>query len=226
MFGVLKECAIDAGDPGVDREFGLGIPTAICKTIQDREVQTAGASLSVGGGSAVVSSLLARRGGSASFGSDISFSFSSTANAPDLFVSFFSLALGKTIRGGDKTLISTVAGVGYAPLGVSSSLAGPGASLFAEAGLSRELLTAGHTSLALLAAFGVETGPVSSFAGRAGAVLRHRFFSLYGGAVHAMASVPIPGHRAVGVPAAAVSKTGWEIALFRSFSFGRKNGVL
>ena len=225
VLGVLKECAIDAGDPGVDREFGLGIPTAICKTIQDREVQTAGASLTLGGGTAVVSSLLAGPGGSALFGSDMSFSFSSTRNAPDLFVSFSSVALGKTISRGDKMVISTVAGVGYAPLGVSSSLTGPGASLFAEAGMSRELLAAGNTSLAVLAAFGAETGPVRTLTGRAGAVLRHRSFSLYGGAVHTMASIPIPGHKAVGVRPAAVSKSGWEIALSRSFSVGRKGGI-
>jgi len=225
VLGVLRECAIDAGDPGVDREFGLGIPTAICKTIQDREVQTAGASLAVGGRSVVVSSLLAGPGRSVSFGNRMNLSLSPSAKLPDLFVSFSSLAAGKTIRRGDKTFISAAAGAGYAPLGVSSSLTSPGASLFAEAGMSRELLAAGNTSLAVLAVFGAERGPVSTLTGRAGAVLRHRSFSLYGGAVHTTASVAIPGHRAVGVPPAAVSKAGWEIALSRSFSVGRKDGV-
>jgi len=224
VFGVLKECAIDAGDPGVDREFGLGIPTAICKTIQDREVQTAGASLAVGGRSVVVSSLLAGPGGSVSFGNRMNLSFSPSRKLPDLFVSFSSLAAGKTVQRG-RTTVSAVAGAGYAPLGVSSSLTGPGASLFAEAGMSRELLAAGNTSLAVLAAFGAETGPVSTLTGRAGAVLRHRSFSLYGGAVYTTAAVAIPGHRTVGVPPATVSKAGWEIALSRSFSVGRKNGA-
>jgi len=226
VFGVLKECAIDAGEPGVDREFGLGIPTAICKTIQDREVQTAGASLAVGGRSVVVASLLAGPGRSVSFGNRMNLSLTPSRRLPDLFVSFSSLAAGKTIRRGDKTLISSAAGVGYAPLGVSSSLTAPGASLFAEAGVSRELLAAGNTSLAVLAAFGAERGAVSTLTGRAGAVLRHRSFSLYGGAVHTTGSVAIPGHRAVGVPPAAVAKAGWEIALARSFFVGRKNGAL
>ena len=225
VFGVLKECAFDAGDPGVDREFGLGIPTAICPTIQNREVQAAGASLTVGGGSAVVSSLLAGPGNSLSFGNRMSLSFSPSWKLPDLFVSFSSLAAGKTISVGDKTLISALAGAGYAPLGVSSSMTVPGASLFAEAGVSRELLAAGNTSLALLAAFGAETGSVSTLTGRTGAVLRHRSFSLYGGAVRTAASVAIPGHSAVGVPPAAASRSGWEVALSRSFSSDHKPRV-
>lgn len=225
VFGVLKECAIDAGEPGVDREFGLGIPTAICKTIQDREVQTAGASLAVGGSSVVVSSLLAGPGRSISFGNRMNLSLSPSRKLPDLFVSFSSLAAGKTIRRGDKTFISAVVGAGYAPLGVSSSMTPPGASLFAEAGMSRELLAAGNTSLGVLAAFGAERGSVTTLTGRAGAVLRHGDFSLYGSAVHTTASVAIPGHKAVGVLPAAVSKAGWEIALSRSFFVGHKNGA-
>ena len=49
--------------------------------------------------------------------------------------------------------------------------------------------------------------------------------TLTGGVVFTGASVPIPALRAVGVPPAAVSKTGWEIALSRSLPIGRKNGV-
>ena len=220
VFGVLKECAYDAGDPGVDREFGLGIPTAICRTVQDREVQTAGASLSFGSGSAVVSSLLAGPGSSVSLGSDVSLSFSPMKKAPDLFVSFSSIAVGKTVQRGATTL-STLAGVGYAPLGVSSYLTRRGHSLFAEAGMSREVLSGGNTALSFLGAVGADTGPVSTFTGRVGTALRYRSFALYGGAVHTMASVPIPGHEAVGVPPAAVSRVGWELTVFRSFSFGR-----
>lgn len=224
VFGVLKECAFDAGEPGVDREFGLGIPTAICPTIQNREAQAASGSLSVGGGSAVVSSLLAGPGSSLSFGNRMNLSYSPSWKLPDLFVSLSSLAAGKTVSVGGKTLISALVGAGYAPLGVSSSMTRPGASLFAEAGMSRELLAVRNTSFALLAAFGAEAGSVSTLTGRAGAVLRYRSFSLYGGAVRTTASVAIPGHKAVGVPPTAVSRSGWEIALSRSFSFGRKNG--
>ena len=220
VLGVLKECAIDAGDPGVDREFGLGIPTAICKTIQDREAQTAGASLTVGGGSAVVSSLLAGPGSSVSFGNRMNLSFSRSWKLPDLFVSFSSLALGKTVRR-DKTTFSFLAGAGYAPLGVSSSLTRTGTSLFAEAGVSRELLSRRNTSVSLLAAAGAERGSIASLTTRTGVSLGYKRVSLYGGVVFTGASVPIPGHRAVGVPPAAVSTSGWEIALSRSFSFGR-----
>ena len=220
VFGVLKECAIDAGDPGVDREFGLGIPTAICKTIQDREAQTAGASLTVRGGSAVVSSLLAGPGSSVSFGNRMNLSFSRSWKLPDLFVSFSSLALGKTVRR-DKTTFSFLAGAGYAPLGVSSSLTRTGTSLFAEAGASRELLARGNTSVSLLAAAGAERGAIASLTARTGVSLGYKRIALYGGVVFTGASVPIPGHRAVGVPPAAVSKSGWEIVLSRSFSVGR-----
>ena len=183
VFGVLKECAIDAGDPGVDREFGLGIPTAICATIQNREVQTASASLSVSGGSAVVSSLLSGPGSSFSLGSDLSFSFSPTEKAPDLFVSFSTLALGKTVQRG-KTTLSALTGVGYAPLGVRSSLAHSGHAFFAEAGVSRQVLSRKSSSLSFLAAAGAERGGIDAVSVRAGAAFRHRLVSFYGGAVY------------------------------------------
>ena len=101
---MLKECAIDAGDPGTDREFGLGIPTAICATIHKREVQAAGASLSVGRGSAVVSSLLAGPGSSLSLVTDVSLALSPIGKAPDLFASFSTIAAGKTLQLGRTTL--------------------------------------------------------------------------------------------------------------------------
>ena len=218
VFGVLKECAIDAGDPGVDREFGLGIPTAVCKTVQDREVQAAGASLSVGRGSAVVSSLLAGPGSSLSLGTDVSLAFSPMEKAPDLFASFSTIAAGKTLQLG-RTTLSALTGVGYAPLGVSSRLTRPGHSLFAEAGASREVHSREQFSLSLLAAAGAERGPINTVTARTGAVFKHRSFSLYGGAVFTDARVPIPGHEAVGVPPVSVLGAGWEIALSRSFSF-------
>ena len=224
VFGVLKECAIDAGDPGTDREFGLGIPTAICATIQNREVQAAGASLSVGRGSAVVSSLLAGPGSSVSLGTNVSLAFSPMEKAPDLFASFSTIAAGKTLQLG-RTTLSALTGVGYSPLGVSSHLTRLGHSLFAEAGASREVHSRDKFSLSLLAAAGAERGPINTVTARTGAIFKHRSFSLYGGAVFTDARVPIPGHEAVGVPPVSVFGAGWEIALSRSFSFGRKPGI-
>ena len=176
VFGVLKECAIDAGDPGTDWEFGLGIPTAICATIHNREVQAAGASLSVGRGSAVVSSLLAGPGGSLSRETDVSLAFSPMQKAPDLFAPFSTIAAGKTLQLG-RTTLSALTGVGYAPLGMSSHPTRPEHSLFAEAGVSREVHSRKKFSLSLLAAAGAERGPINTVAASTSAIFKHRSFS-------------------------------------------------
>ena len=45
VVATLKACAIDAGEPGVDDEFGLGVVSLACDEVEDREVRTATASL-------------------------------------------------------------------------------------------------------------------------------------------------------------------------------------
>ncbi|MCY4393571.1 MAG: hypothetical protein OXC10_00325 [Rhodospirillaceae bacterium] len=45
---VLNECAIDVGEPGIDREFGRGVPSADCRRVAMKERSIARASVSVG----------------------------------------------------------------------------------------------------------------------------------------------------------------------------------
>ena len=220
VFAVLKECAIDIGEPGPDREYGLGVPSAICPTVQDRERQAAGSSLSVAGGSAAISALLAGGGTSVSFGRQPNLTLFLAPRAPDLFVSFSSLAAGKTFGSGT-TAYTALVGMGRSPL-VSSALVRQGWSAFAETGLKRVFVSWGDTSVSFLAAAGAQGGPVRSFTGRTGFAIHRPSFTVYGGAAFAEATVPIPGHEAVGVPPAGVSRMGWEVSLHRSFSFGAR----
>ena len=220
VFAVLKACAIDIGEPGPDRECGLGVPSAICPTVQDREQQAAGPSLSVAAGSATISALLAGGGTSVSFGRQPNLTLSLAPRAPDLFVSFSSLAAGKTF-GSATTAYTALVGMGRFPL-VSSSPVRQRWSAFAETGLKRILLSWGDTSVSVLAATGAQGGPVRTFTGRTGLAIHRASFTVYGGATFAEATVPTAGHEAVGVPPAAVSRMGWEVSLHRSFSFGAR----
>lgn len=62
VFAVLKECAIDIGEPGPDREFGLGVPTAHCDVVRERARQVSSASTSARGPSPAVPSFAAPAG--------------------------------------------------------------------------------------------------------------------------------------------------------------------
>lgn len=218
VFGVLKECAVDIGEIGVDREFGLGVPSAICETVQTREKQAASSSLSVRGTSLAIPSLLSEGGSSFSFNSGqphLSLSF--TPNTPDVFLSFRSLALGKSFTRGN-TSFTALAGAGFSPIGVSSSYTPERMTYFAETGLRRTLLTRENSSLSFLSAIGAQAGTLTSFTTRAGLAFHRRHFTLYTGASYAKASVPIPGHEAVGLTPVPASKLGWEVSLHRSFT--------
>jgi len=217
VFSVLRECAVDVGEPGPDREFGLGVPTAICDTVQNRAQNQASASLSVTGSSAVIPALLSGGSSTFSLSRQPSLSLSFSQRTPDLYLSFNSLALGKSFQRGN-TSFTALAGTGYTPLGVSSSLTRRGVAYFAETGLKRTFLTREHSSVSFLAAMGVQTGTLTAATARAGLALHNPLFTLYTGATYTKASVPIPGHRAVGVPATSASKLGWEVSLHRSFS--------
>ena len=47
VVGVLNVCAEDVGDPGVDEEFGRGIVSVVCDTVQNRERRVVSSSMQV-----------------------------------------------------------------------------------------------------------------------------------------------------------------------------------
>ena len=217
VFGVLKECAVDIGEPGVDREFGLGVPSAICETVQSREHRVAASSLSVRGSSSVIPALLSEGKSSFSFSGRPSLTLSFAQETPDLFISLSSFAMGKSFKSGN-TSFTALAGTGLAPLGVHSSFTGRELAYFVETGLSRTFLTRDNSSVSFLTAIGAQTGSLNAVTTRAGLALRRPSFTVYTGATYARASVPIPGHEAVGRPPISASGLGWEVSLHRSFS--------
>lgn len=217
VFGVLKECAVDIGEQGVDREFGLGVPSAICETVQNREQRVAASSLSVRGSSSVIPALLSEGKNSFSFSGRPSLALSFAQETPDLFISLSSFAMGKSFKSGN-TSFTALAGTGLAPLGVYSSFTGRELAYFGETGLSRTFLTRDNSSVSFLTAIGAQAGSLNALATRAGLALRRPSFTVYTGATYARASVPIPGHEAVGRPPISASGLGWEVSLHRSFS--------
>ena len=215
-----RKCAIDIGEPGPDREYGLGVPSAICPTVQDREQQAAGSSLSVAAGSAAISALLAGEGTSVSFGRQPNLTLSLAPRAPDLFVSFSWLAAGKTFGSGT-TAYSALVGMGRSPL-VSSALVRQRWSVFAETGLKRIFLSWGDTSVSVLAAAGAQGGPVRSFTD--GPVLR--FTGPRSRSTAARPSrrrlCPLRGTKPWAFLPRPLPEWGGRFSLHRSFSFGAR----
>ena len=76
VVGVLRQCAIDIGAPGVDDEFGAGAVNVDCPTVHNKEVSTAAASVSTEARSPALDSMTGL--GTAS-GASPSFSFTAAA---------------------------------------------------------------------------------------------------------------------------------------------------
>ena len=184
VFGVLKECAIDAGDPGVDREFGLGIPDGNLRN-DSKQGGTDGKRVSLclrRISSCLVPSLRTGKFLLSGIGSEFLF-LSHGEKLPISSCLSQRSRWERTVQRG-KTTLSALTGVGYAPLGVRSSLAHSGHAFFAEAGVSRQVLSRKSSSLSFLAAAGAERGGIDAVSVRAGAAFRHRLVSFYGGAVY------------------------------------------
>ena len=60
VVGVLNECAEDAGEPGIDEEFGRGIVSVVCDTVQNKERRVVSSSVQTSySASPVLSEMLA-----------------------------------------------------------------------------------------------------------------------------------------------------------------------
>ena len=212
VIGVLNACAEDVGEPGIDEEFGRGIVSVVCDTVQNRE-RTVAAS-SVGSPGAASSPVLDQMiGDSAALRPRPQSLMPLPLPASGRFRPFYAVRLYdlETVSGylgGEFSLKGTgflvSGGADYAPLGVRSSLLYAARTPFMEFGGRRGLFSRGGHRFSLLGSYGRSGGDgLLLNVGRLGGQYRYRFtpssvLSLYGGHRLAYGFLGIPGYRQAG----------------------------
>ena len=214
VVATLKACAIDAGEPGVDDEFGLGVVSLACDEVEDREVRTATASLLALPGSPALDRLLGsvpQSGPSFDGGA----AFADRRGRP--------LARLGATYGFDRGELALAAGREFSPLGVTSSLTPrrPGAYL-AAAGRWRLSGDAGGGFYAA-ASTGRAGAPLSPRSSRTGLLYQWSdegaTWSAYAGRAWHRAAVAIPGHRDAGRDRSRAAVAGWEARVVVRWKF-------
>ena len=214
VVATLKACAIDAGEPGVDDEFGLGVASLACDEVEDAEVRTASASLLVRWGSPALDRLLGSVPQSGpSFDAGAVFADRRGRPLARLGASY---GFG---RGG----LALAAGRTFTPLGATTSLTPrrPGTYL-AAAGRWRLTGNAGG-GLYAAASTGRAGGPLSPRASRTGLLYQRSeegiAWSAYAGRAWHRAAIGIPGHREAGRGRSRAAVAGWEARLVLRWRF-------
>ena len=215
VVATLKACAIDAGEPGVDGEYGLGVVSLACDEVEDAEVRTASASLATRWGSPALDRLLAAFPGPGfSFGAGTA--YADRRGRP-------LVRLGGSYAFGRGEL-AVSAGREFAPLGLSSSLAPrrPGSHV----GVATRMRVAGSGRDGLYAVLSTSRagGALSPRATRAGLLYQRswadgRTLSAYGGGARHRAAVGIPGHGRAGRGRARAALAGWETRIVFAWRF-------
>ena len=212
VIGVLNVCAEDVGEPGIDEEFGRGVVSVVCDTVQNRE-RTVAAS-SVGSPGAASSPVLDQMiGDSAALRPRPQSLMPPPLPGSGRFRPFYAVRLYdmETVSGylgGEFSLKGTgflvSGGADYAPLGVRSSLLYAARTPFIEFGGRRSLFSRGGHGFSLLGSYGRSGGDnLQLNVGRFGGQYRYRFtpssvLSLYGGHRLAYGFLGIPGYRQAG----------------------------
>ena len=122
----MNVCAIDIGEPGIDREFGRGLANIVCAPVFEKELEAAMQVSSVTAHSPTLERMLASSKedcGCVSLFSSVSHGFGTTVGH-----------VGMSLSGG----ITVLAGTGFAPIGVESTLFSE-TNLFTEIGYKRSL---------------------------------------------------------------------------------------
>ena len=233
VVGVLNVCAEDVGDPGVDEEFGRGIVSVVCDTVQNRERRVVSSSMQV---SNAASPVFAEMVGSRDVSGIMPQSLFS-GQSPERFRPFYAFR-GHTFRtatghaGGRFSLGETdlfvSGGADYAPLGVRSSLLRVSRSPFAEFGTRRNLFSAGGHAVSLLGSYGYGgRNGLSVHAGHLGVRYERRFgsgaLSLHAGYRRVRGTVGIPGHHLANAEPVAFADGNPEVRF--SFSLGRPGSI-
>ena len=204
----LNVCAIDIGEPGIDREFGRGLANIVCGPVWEKELEAAMQIASMTAHSPALERMLVSEEkedcGCVSFFSSVSQGFGTTVGHVGV-----SLAEGLTL----------LAGRGFAPIGVESSLFAQ-TNLFAEIGYKRSLL---KNRVSLIATHSVQWGDTSAHISRLGlqyAKQTGRYHAgVYAGYRHARIAVGLPGYKAAQTHKVAFTRGAWEMRFALSVGF-------
>ena len=218
VVAALNGCAVDIGEPGVDDEYGRGIPTADCGMVHDREVLVAAESAATSGRSPVTDAIAGFAGPSAfpqSAATQISNGRPEVLIGPGL----------RGVRGSFEArgmFVAAAAGIGIAPLGAHSRLVRSVPAPFGEIGVRRDVFRVRGTSFATAASYGRDGSGLGAAVLRVGlAVGRDGRFPLrlYAGWTRLSGEVGIPGGAAVGAGRIRFSEGAPEARFSWSLSF-------
>ena len=206
----MNACAIDIGEPGIDREFGRGVANIICGPVLVQELKAAMQISSVTSHSPTLERMLASREedcGCMSFFSSVTHGFGTTVGH-----------VGMSLSGG----ITVLAGRGFAPIGVESSLFG-GTNLFTEIGYKRSLFKKRDHRASLVATHSMQWGDTSANISRIGlqyAKQTSRYTAgVYAGYRHARIAVGLPGYKLANANKVSFARGAWEMRFNLSVGF-------
>ena len=228
VVNVLNVCAEDVGAPGIDEEYGRGIVSVVCDTVQNRERKAVASSMQVSNWSSPVMAEM-----TGEYDRHLVPQSLSTESSPIRFRPFYRVRGNDTesftghlggrfsLRGTD---LFVSGGTTYSPLGIHSSLRSSARTPFMEFGAGRSLFSRNGHSVLLLGTYGYgEGGNLSAHAGRLGV----RYDRHFGPAVLSLRALyrrvqghlGIPGHRKAGADPVPFADDTPEV--FLSFSLGR-----
>ena len=209
VISVLNVCAEDVGEPGVDEEFGRGIVSVVCDTVQNREVGVVANSMKMYNASPVLTQMTGNYVATRPVPQSLS---ALPELSPVRFRPFYAIR-GHDLRtvtghlGGQfsvkRTDLFVSGGADYAPLGVRSSLLYAARTPFMELGARRVLFSRSAHKVSLLGTYGYSDGnSFSAHVGHAGVRYERLFtsatLSLQAGYQLAQGLVGIPGYREAG----------------------------
>ena len=218
VVGVMKQCAIDIGAPGVDDEFGNGAVNVNCDQVARREVRTVEQSVSTTANSPAMASLTGFN--TPLGGGEPIHSFTRTpegsgygandqdtkvAIATKTFANHNLVGIGKHVRFEGGEVIALV-GSGRAPLGVHSHMVSPGElgqTAFAEIGGRADLFRFDEfSSLSAVGSYGYDTGGMKPQVLRLGLQAKQgderSLLQVYVGYAQVSGEIGIPGREEVG----------------------------
>ena len=204
IVATLNACAIDIGEPGIDDEYGRGIPSVDCPEVRDAEVREAEESVAAFPAPSALDDLLLA-------GTDPGFAGFARARGGRTDGTG---RAGGTWTGGAVQWTAS-AGFGPAGLGVASSFVSVRREPFAEVGVRRALAGAGPHRLYAAASYGRENGGMDARVARAGVQYaregRRAAVSVYAGWREVRAEFGLPGYAFAGAEPVRVRTGGAEV---------------
>ena len=153
VVSVLRECAIDVGEPGPDREYGVGVVNLFCAPVLEKELSVVSESSKASSTSSTLNTLTDPLLASSKvlLFSSVDFSWGMEGHVG---ISYATRSLQAV----------AVAGFGFAPLGISSSLYQPARVPFVELGVRKPLIP----NVAFVGTYGYQIGNLSVHSVRTG----------------------------------------------------------